>query len=309
MAMTQDSTTSKCPDKPYPNFPLYAHKSGRWAKKICGKTHYFGPWSDPHAALRNYLTDKDDLEAGRTPRREEPGAAGTLTVKGMVALFLDAKMLNVQAGEMSKRTWKEYESFGNRMIRVFGADTPVERLGPADFKKLRADFQKTHKSLLSLKGDLGKSRLFFNWVGPGVHGQGYIDRLPRYGDSFKPPAQSALDREREEQAVRVLTAEQIAPCWPSPAEAEGHDPLGRELRLREHRLHQLVVDKLDLDHGWADFARTKNGIRRRNPLWPETIEALREVLKGPQGAQQCRARPAGVHYEGWRTVSCLPCYA
>ena len=280
MAMTQDSTTSKCPDKPYPNFPLYAHKSGRWAKKICGKTHYFGPWSDPHAALRNYLTDKDDLEAGRTPRREEPGAAGTLTVKGMVVLFLDAKMLNVQAGEMSKRTWKEYESFGNRMIRVFGADTPVERLGPADFKKLRADFQKTHKSLLSLKGDLGKSRLFFNWVGPGVHGQGYIDRLPRYGDSFKPPAQSALDREREEQAVRVLTAGQIrALLAVAKPKLKAMILLGVNCGYGNTDCTRRSWSKLDLDHGWANFVRTKNGIRRRNPLWPETVEALREVRK------------------------------
>ena len=70
----------------------------------------------------------------------------------MVFHFLDAKKLNVQSGEMEERTWKEYETYGDRMIRVFGAKTTIESLGPADFKQLRADFQKTHKSLASLKG-------------------------------------------------------------------------------------------------------------------------------------------------------------
>ena len=238
------------------------------------------PWRDPNAALRRYLLDKDDLEAGRTPRREEPGVSDALTVEQMVVLFLDAKKLNVEAGEMAARTWKEYESYGKRMIRVFGASTPVERLGPADFKRLRAHFQKTHKSLLSLKGDLGKSRLFFNWVGPGVHGQGYIDRLPRFGDAFKPPTQSALDREREEQAARVLTAEQIRALLAAASpKLKAMILLGVNCGYGNTDCTKLVIGKLDLDHGWADFARTKNGIRRRNPLWPETIKALRDVLK------------------------------
>jgi integrase len=35
---------------------------------------------------------------------------------------------------------------------------------------------------------------------------------------------------------------------------------------------------LDLDGGWAAYARAKTGIPRRCPLWPETVQALREVL-------------------------------
>jgi hypothetical protein len=39
-------------NKPYPGFPLLPHAAGVWAKKIKGKRHYFGPWSDIAEALR-----------------------------------------------------------------------------------------------------------------------------------------------------------------------------------------------------------------------------------------------------------------
>jgi hypothetical protein len=59
---TNDSTTNGRPAKPTPGFPLYPHRSGRWAKKICGKTRFFGPCRDPQGALARYLAEKDDLE-------------------------------------------------------------------------------------------------------------------------------------------------------------------------------------------------------------------------------------------------------
>jgi integrase len=166
------------------------------------------------------------------------------------------------------------------MIRVFGANTPVESLTPSDFKKLRADFQKTHTSLASIKGDIRKSKVFFNWAGPGANGQGLIDRLPRFGDSFKPPSQSALERERESRGERVFTAKQIhAVLATAGPRLKAMVLLGVNCGYGNTDCVKLAVAKLDLDHGWANFARTKNAIKRRNPLWPETVEALRTVLK------------------------------
>jgi hypothetical protein len=40
-------------EKPYAEYPLFAHESGRWCKKVRGRHVYFGPLSDPTAALHH----------------------------------------------------------------------------------------------------------------------------------------------------------------------------------------------------------------------------------------------------------------
>src|SRR5207302_3824413 len=89
------------PNKPYDGFPLFPHAAGVWAKKIRGKLHYFGPWSDPDAALAKYLAEKDALHAGKKPRESTEG----ITVKDVANRFLNAKQARLDSGELSPRTW------------------------------------------------------------------------------------------------------------------------------------------------------------------------------------------------------------
>src|SRR3954464_4901106 len=93
------------PNKPRPDYPLFAHAAGVWAKKIRGKLHYFGPWSDPDGALAKYLEQKDALHAGRKPRP----APDALTVKDAANAFLNAKKALLDVGELSPHTWNNYK--------------------------------------------------------------------------------------------------------------------------------------------------------------------------------------------------------
>ena len=74
------------PAKPYPDFPLYAHASGQWAKKMRQRLYYFGAWENPQAPLNRYLETKDDLYAGRTPSNGEG-----MTFRELVNSFLNSK--------------------------------------------------------------------------------------------------------------------------------------------------------------------------------------------------------------------------
>ncbi len=113
------------PGKPYPDFPLFPHATRRWAKKIRGKTHYFGPWEDPDGALAKYLEQRDDLHAGRTPRVQGDG----LAVRDLLNDFLTAKRHLLDTREITNRTFLDYHATCDRLGRAFGLTRLVERPG------------------------------------------------------------------------------------------------------------------------------------------------------------------------------------
>jgi hypothetical protein len=46
--------TTKKAAKPYKDFPLFLHRTGQWAKKVRGRTSYFGVDPEPAAHIGRY---------------------------------------------------------------------------------------------------------------------------------------------------------------------------------------------------------------------------------------------------------------
>src|SRR5260370_17984380 len=120
------------PKKPYPDFPLTPHASGKWQKKIRGSTYYFGKWAKRvdgklqrvegdgwKEALELYKAQADDLHAGRTPRVKGDG----LTVADLCNRFRTAKLRQREAGEITACMYDEYKATTDRLGSALGATT------------------------------------------------------------------------------------------------------------------------------------------------------------------------------------------
>jgi hypothetical protein len=125
--------------KPHRDYPLTAHPSGRWCKKIKGRTHYFGPLADPDATLNKWLREKDDLLAGRIPRGQLP--PGT-TIRDLANAFLRHKQGLMQNGELSPRTFADAHRTCKDLLDHFGKHRRIDDLHQEDFAEYRVKLAK-----------------------------------------------------------------------------------------------------------------------------------------------------------------------
>ncbi len=178
-----NSTRLAKPKKPRPDFPLFPHASGRWAKKVRGKFCYFGKTADDpkgEAALQLWLDQRDDLLAGRTPRST---SGDGLTVAGLCNAFLTAKQQQRAAGEITLRTFTEYFSTCKLVVGAFGKRRFVDDLAADDFQALRAKLAKLY-GVHRLSKLVQVIRTTFKYG----FDAGLIERPVRFGPMFKKPA-------------------------------------------------------------------------------------------------------------------------
>jgi integrase len=258
------------PGKPYPEFPLFAHATRRWAKKIRGRLVYFGPWADPDAALANYLEQKDALHGGRSPRTDSEA----LTVKDLANAFLNHKRDLLDAGELSPRTWAQYKETCDQLLKHLGKQRLVSDLGPDDFAALRRRMAKRWKPV-TLGNFIQRVRVVFKHAADNY----LIDRPVRYGQGFKRPSKKILRVERARQGHKLFTREALHSLLEAASvPLRAMILLGINSALGNADCGRLPERALDLERAWLDYPRAKTGMERRCPLWPETVQALRDVL-------------------------------
>lgn len=268
------------PAKPA-DFPLFPHDCGQWARKVRGKLYYFGVWADPKAALAKWVSEKDDLLAGRV-RSNSSG----LTIMDLCNKFLNSKQRQVESRELDQKTWQGYFDICKKVQEVLGKTTIVLDLRPEHFAKLRSAFAKGEKGEgvgpVRLGNCVTRARTLFNYA----YGNDLIDRPVKYGKEFSKPKKAVLRKERKKKPKKLFSAAEINQMLgKANLQLRAMIYLGINAALANHDCALLELDHLDLDRGWLTYPRPKTGIDRRARLWPETIMAIKAVLASRPNAK------------------------
>jgi integrase len=266
--------------KPYPEYPLFAHASNQWAKKIKGRMWYFGTLDDHVAALDKYNEQIHDIQAGRDPRRTKKQiSAAELSVHDMANLFLARQEARIQTGEVGRRHFSDCFQSCKLLTDYFGTFQSASTLKAADFQAFRASFPATWGAT-KVSGEISRVKAAFKWA----FESDLINALPKFGPDFKRSSGSVTRRDQQQrQAERGgkldFSAKEIQKLLKaSDGWLHACILLGINGGMGNADCGRLSTKFLDLKSGWYDLPRHKTGVDRRFQLWPETIKAIREAM-------------------------------
>lgn len=245
------------PAKPNPDFPLFPHSNGQWAKKIKGRMVYFGPWADPDAALDRFKALGD-------------GPPDNLAA--VVKKYLAALEKKQEVGEVGLRHYKSMEWILGKLKKHIDTTKSFNRLTPDDYRTWRNAIAKTNKAV-ALSSHIRHVRAFLNWA----VAEKIIPGLPP-GDCLKKPSVAQLRVARVERGSRMFTAKELRRLIECAGpEMRAMIFLALNAGLGNEDLAQLKTQHMQ--GVWLDYPRPKTGIERRVPLWPETRKALAAVIR------------------------------
>ena len=258
------------------------HPSGQYRKKYKGKTLWLG--DDTKKVLDQWLAKTEQIDEAR--KNGVVLDRNKMTIDALCNEFLHVKLSLVKNDELSEATYRNYKAYGDRIIAFFGRETLLRDLTDDDFRRFRDDLSqsKTTKKQLSLVGLKTKIRhvkVFFNYALK----KKCIKQLPWLADTFTPPSQKAINKQKNTAAKKHGKRPKQATRDEIEAVLTHCDNTWRALILFALNTGSgnmdcglLRWDDIDAD-GWVENPRSKTQVLRRFRLWPETriaLEAVRE---------------------------------
>ncbi len=191
--------------------------------------------------------------------------------------FLASKKLDVELGQLSKRTYADYCRTITMFCGTFGKDRDLASLTPSDFEALYHRLASQH-GLLTLAREVTMIRTACKYFAD------YCDAPPaRTGPKFRPPTRLAKRRERnrlrEQHGARLFQPQEIRSLLNNANRfLKAMILLGVNGGLGNTDCASLPRSAVNLETGWLDHPRPKTAIRRHIPLWEETKRALNVAI-------------------------------
>jgi len=254
-----------------PEYPLTVHSSGQWVKKVRGRTHYFGPLSDPEAALRRWSADRHYLLIGINP---QPSRPKSVTIKELFARHLADVDARIHAERMSAASRRDYTAV-HRVFRAAMMDgLPVSLLAPEHFAEIQVCIERSGLRLRTQRNLIAATRAIFNW-GRKME---LIKKPVRYGPRFASPPLYEIEADQETNGVcRFIDRDVILSALDmAKPRLKVAILLGINCGFYPGDAIAMTLDKLHLDGEipYHDMRRVKTKRRRMAAFWPETVAAI-----------------------------------
>jgi integrase len=273
-SLSQQKLSAK-PVKPSPDYPLYAHASGKWCKKIRGKAHYFGTWDEPDVALQEWLAVKEDLLGGADPNRN----ADRPMLRNLANAFLVAKQQKLDAGDLSKRAWDDYHEACERFLGFIGKTRFIDTLSVDDFARYRASFPDTWGPS-RINNEIARLSTVLNYA----YQNELVEAPIRTGENFKRVSQKKQRLERAKKPKKLFTAIEIHQLLNAANfQLKAMILLGINCGYGNADCGRLTIPMIDFRKSWLEGLREKTAIERAAFLWPETKTAVREAINQRYG--------------------------
>ncbi len=254
---TRQPHDNRKPVWPYPQHgKLTAHPNGQWVKKVKGELVYFGPWSDPSGALQRWLTFASK-HVGQTP---DPPTSD-ITLDYAVNNYLGCRLVDVEAGRLGWQMYGEYHQISRLIIETLGRETLVGDIQPANFRQL---LEKLPGGTYRKACGVVWVRTIFRWI-TNEYGV-----APRFGHDFRRPSKKmARQATKAKLIARGAILQAVDAAGPT---VKACILLGINGGFGEWDCAQLRNDEIAA--GVIHCRRSKTGVLRMVPLWPETAKAI-----------------------------------
>jgi integrase len=242
-------------------YPLTLHPTGQYCKKIRGKIYYFG--KDKAEALRLYHEQASSLHTGRG-KPEEAGQGQSL--RALCNLYLDHQDSRAAIGEISHRHFYDLKSRLREFAKFIGPNEKVSEITTLQIQGYRQKLIKAGKQPDTINTKLSAVKSLFNWASENSA----IDHGPNLKAIKKVPTKKTERQTFTQQQVRLLLEH-------ASTQMRAMILLGLNCGFGCTDCAELRWVNLDLERGRVNLPRRKTGIGRNLMLWPETVEALKQV--------------------------------
>ena len=253
--------------------PLSLHQTGQWYKKIYGRFHYFG--NDKEKALKAYYEQMTALHAGLGATASVE--TGYLTLRTLSNLYLDHQASRIRSHEISPHYVAHLRYDLRDFAKFIGPTRRVADIVTMEIQNYRANLIDAGRKPTTITGKLGIVKALFRWAEDNQ----LIEKAPKLRgvkNVHLTKRQQRDDRRIESRRKQTFRPDEIRLLLKhADVQMRAMIWLGINCAFGCTDVAELRWDDLDLEKGAVDLPRGKTGVGRHVALWPETVQALREV--------------------------------